>query len=87
TRSKTPILLMSAITGAGVGDFLTAIDEYLSRSMDIIEVDLDPGDGKSLSWLYNHGEVVSREQGDDFVTLKVRLSDENKMRFNQMREI
>ena len=86
-RSKTPILLMSAISGAGVNDFLAAIDEQLSRFMDVIEVNLDPGDGKSLSWLYDHGEVVSREQGDDFVTLKVRLSDENKMRFNQMREM
>ena len=86
-RSVTPILLMSATSGEGVDGFLQRIDEHLSRSMDVIEVELDPGDGKSLSWLYDHGEVLSREQGDSLVTLKVRLSDENKMRFNQMREI
>jgi len=78
---------MSALSGAGVDDFLMTIDEHLSRSMDVIEVDLDPADGKSLSWLYDHGEVVSREQGDNFITLKVRLSNENKMRFNQMKQI
>ncbi|MDH5187498.1 MAG: GTPase HflX [Rhodospirillaceae bacterium] len=83
-RSKTPILLMSAISGAGIDGFMAQIDEHLSRSMATIEVSLDPGDGKLLSWLYDHGEVVSREQGENIVNLKVRLSDENLMRFNQM---
>ena len=83
-RSQIPVVLTSAVTGHGVDGFLKQIDEQLSLSMDVIEVDLNPADGKTLSWLYSHGEVIERTQTDEAIALKVRMSEENIMRFNQM---
>ncbi|MCK4940228.1 MAG: GTPase HflX [Rhodospirillaceae bacterium] len=84
-RSPMPVVLVSAVTGHGVKGFLEQIDNHLSQTMDVIEVDLSPADGKTLSWLYSHGEVIDRHESDENISLKVRMSEENVMRFNQMR--
>ena len=84
-RSRIPVVPMSAVTGHGVDEFLGQIDHHLTLTMDIIEVDLNPADGKTLSWLYSHGEVIDRRESDDVMSLKVRMSEENIMRFNQMK--
>ncbi len=84
-RSQIPVVPMSAVTGHGVDKFLNQIDHHLTLTMNIIEVDLNPADGKTLSWLYSHGEVIDRHESDEITSLKVRMSEENIMRFNQMK--
>ena len=82
-RANGPVVLISAITGEGSDDFLASLDEQLSQSMQFLELSLKPEDGASLSWLYEHGEVVERTDTEQAIQLKVRLDHRNAARFAQ----
>ncbi|MEM7024250.1 MAG: GTPase HflX [Pseudomonadota bacterium] len=70
---SSEVLLGSALTGAGLDDLLTEIDRRFAASAQVVDVDLDPGDGAGLAWLYRHGSVLSRSDCDDRTRLKVAL--------------
>ncbi len=55
---------VSAITGEGLGDLLAAIDGRISASMEVADYEIPPADGARLAWLYQHGEVVGRQDAD-----------------------
>jgi GTP-binding protein HflX len=82
-RSSTRVITLSALTGDGCQDLLNGIDELLAQSTTIHDINLEPADGASLSWLYDHGEVVERENDEDGVHLKVRLDTANWARFER----
>ncbi len=77
---------VSAVTGEGVEDLLVAIDGRLSASRELIEIALDSSDGSGLAWLYRNGEVVSREDLDGRVLLKVGLDAAELGRWRQRGE-
>ena len=37
-------------------------------------------DGAELTWIYDHGEVLERKDGEDSVSVKVRLSERDASR-------
>jgi GTP-binding protein HflX len=82
-RSSTRVITLSALTGDGCQDLLDGIDELLAQSTTIHDINLEPADGASLSWLYDHGEVVERKNDEDGVHLKVRLDTANWARFER----
>ncbi|MEQ8194446.1 MAG: GTPase HflX [Rhodospirillales bacterium] len=82
-RANAPVVMLSAMTGDGCGDLLAAIDERISRSMELLELSLKPEDGATLAWLYGHGEVVERRDTEQAINLKVRLDAQNAARFAQ----
>jgi GTP-binding protein HflX len=82
-RSSTRVITLSALTGDGCQDLLNGIDELLAQSTTIHDINLEPADGASLSWLYDHGEVVERDNDEDGVHLKVRLDTANWARFER----
>jgi GTP-binding protein HflX len=49
--------------------------------METLELDLSPSDGAGLAWLYEHGEVVRRDDAEDAIHLTVRLSPADRARF------
>ncbi len=74
---------VSAATGQGVGDLVEAIEAELSRSQTVCEFVLPPGDGAAIAWLYRHGDVQRREDGDDRVSLTVALEPADQARFER----
>ena len=74
---------LSAVTGEGVPDLLDAVDQELSRSQTVSEFLLPPGDGAAVAWLYRHGEVQRREDGEDGVSLTVALDPADRARFER----
>jgi GTP-binding protein HflX len=44
-------------------------------------VTVESSDGAGLAWLYQHGEVLSRRDGDEGIRLTVRLSPTDRARF------
>ncbi|MCS6853183.1 MAG: GTPase HflX [Elioraea sp.] len=78
-------VLVSALTGAGLDRLRRAIDQRLSSGLALHRVALAPSDGRSLAWLYAHGEVVERRDGPEAIELSVRLSPENLARFERRR--
>ncbi len=74
---------VSAVTGQGVEDLLKTLDVALSQSRQACEFVLPPDDGAAIAWLYRHGDVQRREDGDDRVTLTVALDPADKARFER----
>ena len=77
TRSKNKIVLTSAINGEGTNDLLHSLDIHLNSHNKIIKINLPWSDGKTLAWLYEHGQIVHRQDKNESIdlTIKLRASD------------
>ena len=51
--------------------------------MELADYAIPPGDGARLAWLYQHGEVVARDDAEGDVQVTVRLRPADRARFEQ----
>lgn len=79
-RGNGAAVLLSARTGEGCERLLAVLDERLSSSASLVDVSLPASDGECLAWVYRHGQVVSREDADEVVRLKVRMDADDAAR-------
>jgi GTPase len=77
------VLRISALTGQGCDSLLRKLDEILAAADTVIDVDLAHGEGAPLAWLYEHGEVLSRNDNDSGIHVSVRLADKARAQFEQ----
>ncbi len=71
--SGVPVVAVSAIAGDGCERLAAFLAELLDKGAPI-EAKLGPEHGEALAWLYRHGRVLSRSDGDEGqVSLAVRL--------------
>ncbi len=82
-RSDAPVIPVSALNGEGCADLLSCIEDALSRGHGVMEVSLDPGNGAAMAWLYEHGEVLERSDGEAGIALRVRLSAADRARWDR----
>jgi GTPase len=72
---KPGCVLVSAVTGEGLGPLLELVEGRLGAGDTIYEVLLDAEDGQGQAWLHDRGEVLSRRNYQDGrVLMKVRLT-------------
>ena len=83
SRSESPMYLVSAITGEGCEALLTAIDQSITAGYVTLQISLKPEDGAALAWLYEHGEVIERNDDDSSIELSVRMDSANAERFHR----
>jgi GTP-binding protein HflX len=76
-------IAVSALTGDGLEQLRAALDERLAAGMETAEFRLAPSDGAGIAWLYEHGEVIARDDAEEAIRLTVRLSPANRARFEQ----
>ncbi len=70
-------IAVSALTGEGLDKLLLAIEARLARGRSLVDLSLDGADGQGLHWLYEHTEVMTREDGEDGrVNVTVRVAPE-----------
>ncbi len=74
---------VSAITGEGLPDLLSAIDQRIAAGMEVTRYSIPPADGARLAWLYQHGEVIGRDDADEAISLTVRLLPADRARFER----
>ncbi len=74
---------VSAITGEGLDALKAAIDARIAHGMETADYDIPSHDGARMAWLYQHGEVVERVDGESAVHLKVRLLPADRARFER----
>jgi GTPase len=74
---------VSAVTGEGLEALKAAIDQRIGAGMEVADYDIAPQDGARLAWLYQHGEVVERSDGEAAVHMKVRLLPADRARFER----
>jgi GTP-binding protein HflX len=77
-------IAVSALTGDGLPALLSAIDRFLASQLVTASYDVPVEDGAKLAWLYRHGEVLEREDGDTNVHVQVRMSDADRARFEKL---
>jgi GTPase len=77
------VVLGSARTGQGLDRLLAELDRRFAGTARVVELDLDPGDGAGLAWLYRHGTVLSRSDLDDRTRLKVALEPADHARLSE----
>jgi GTP-binding protein HflX len=82
-RGNRNRVLLSALTGEGC-DLLTArLDQELSNRREILELEVDLADGRMLAWLYDRGEVLSRDDRDQTAHVTVALDPPDVARFRR----
>jgi GTP-binding protein HflX len=74
-------VLLSARTGEGCDALLGALDNRLAAAREVLDVTVAAADGATLAWLYRHGEVLRREDGDAGTRLTVSLAPADRARF------
>jgi len=77
------VICVSAVTGQGNGDLLQHISKCLSNNWQDMTYSLSLSDGKSLSWLYEHGHVTSKNIDSDNMIVTVSISSANQSRFER----
>ncbi len=77
-------IAVSALTGEGLPALLSAIDRFLASQLVTVSYDVPVEDGAKLAWLYRHGEVLERQDGDINVHVQVRISDTDRARFEKL---
>ena len=82
-RSNIPVVPLSAVTGEGCQRLTAVIDDRITSGFNVFDVSLPLDDGASLAWLYDHVEIVDRQEDTDAIQLKVRMDDANWARFQQ----
>jgi GTP-binding protein HflX len=74
---------ISALTGEGLEPLRAVLDTRLAAGFKTLDITLPPADGARIAWLYEHGEVLARQDAEDAIRLKVRLSPAARARFEQ----
>ncbi len=83
-RSEGAMVLVSALTGSGEAALLEAIDAALRKGRETVTLELAPGAGEALAWLYQHGDVLVTETTESGqMRLNVRLAPGDVGRFRK----
>jgi len=66
-------VIVSAVTGEGLDQLLGLIERRLAEALDVAEITLASSDGENLAWVYENGEVLSRQESDGAIRLVARF--------------
>jgi GTP-binding protein HflX len=84
-RRDHQVAAVSALTGAGCERLLDEIEQRLARDRQVATYRLGHDRGGDIAWLYQHGEVLERHDDEGGASLTVRLSADDRRRFEQSR--
>lgn len=68
---------ISALTGEGVKELLSAIEEALNKDRRTFKLSVPIEDGKTLAQLYQKAQIIKRKDNEKTITLTVRLKNED----------
>jgi len=74
-RRNTESVALSAVTGEGCDGLLELVDRRLDAERRAVRLDVPLSDGRTLAWIYAHGEVIGRRDDSEAAHLSVRLSE------------
>jgi GTP-binding protein HflX len=68
-------VVVSAVTGQGLEELLSLIEQRLAEALSVVEITLAAAEGENLAWIYEHGEVLSRHEAEEAITLVARFDE------------
>lgn len=66
---------ISALTGTGLDDLLGSVEKVLSGDRVEVTFKVESGDGAAISFLYDHGDVVKRQDKDEQSIFKMKMDE------------
>ena len=75
TQRNVQTVALSAATGEGCDGLLHLLAGRLENGARAVRLDVPLSDGKTLAWIYQHGEVLGRRDDAEAAHLSVRLSE------------
>ena len=75
---------VSALMGEGMDRLLRSAEDRLFSDWEELLVTVEHADGRSLAWIYEHCDVLSRAECDDGATLSVRVPPEQAGRLKKL---
>jgi GTP-binding protein HflX len=75
---------LSAVTGQGIDDLVTAISRALAEVRHLSVVPLRFDEGRKRAWLFDKDLVEEERQTEDGFDLTVRWSARQQAQFNEM---
>ncbi len=82
--SKTRTILISATTGQGVDELLESTADVTSKDHKTVKFDIPVTDGKAIAWLYQHGEVLERDDDEMHTKICVHMNVKNISQFEKL---
>ncbi len=82
-RPGSGVVAASAVTGEGCDRLLAEIEARLFPRRMIFTLRLGHEEGRAISWLYGHGDVRSREDGDAGVEISVEMTETEFFQFRK----
>lgn len=79
--SESRMIPVSAISGEGTDRLLEIVAAHLAQADEIYTFAVPMTDGRALSWLHEEGEVIEQTDEGDNLLVKVRMSADNRGRF------
>jgi GTP-binding protein HflX len=67
--------LVSAVSGEGIDELLSAIENRLAATRITLDLSIDASDGAGISWLHRNAEVLNKELHDGRFDMTVRVDD------------
>jgi len=81
-RSERHPVLVSALTGEGTDALRQAVDAWLGGKDEIVTIEIPAREGRLLSWLHAHAEVLEEATADTgTVTARFRIDPANRGKF------
>jgi GTP-binding protein HflX len=77
------VVAASAVTGEGVDTLLAEIEARLFPRRMIFTLRLGYEAGRAISWLYGHGDVQGRDDGEAGVELTVEMTEKEYFQFQK----
>ncbi|RCK52646.1 GTPase HflX [Thalassospira profundimaris] len=74
-------IVVSALTGENCDSLLRLIEDRLTAEMPVFQVLVPYANGKALAGLYQQGEVLNRIEGNDGISIEIRLDETRLGRF------
>ncbi len=78
------VISISALNGEGCNALLSRLNDILSRKNIELNLSIEPWDGKQISWLYEHADILDRIDDEDIVKLRVSFSQEAIGKYNSL---
>jgi GTP-binding protein HflX len=79
-------IAISALQGESVDKLLMLIDQRLNAKRQTAQFTIAIEDGKTLAWLYKHGEIISRQDEETVIHLTVQLDSGDMEKLKKMRK-
>lgn len=76
-------ILVSALTGEGIGHLLEVVGDRLLAHHHVAEIDIPTSDGALHAWLYQHCEVLSETDDEQRCHLKVAVEPQFRDRLER----